>query len=333
MNFRYYRGRLQTIQGFIWLFLNVVKRRSTHLRLSPRLRWKLGRLLEQVRHLLSARREEPRPRVCPSCGALVGAYERKCHHCGAGVTGLSFGQMKKWTTRFLPERAPVSFLLLGFNVLLFAAAWIGTARGTRGFEPGMITGELDAGVLQRMGAMLGPAIFQGQYWRLVTAIFLHANLLHIGFNSLVLLDLGPAVEELYGSARFFFLYVVTGAVGFVASLVWHGGIVFSLGASGALLGLAGVMIGYTTRYPSSVGRMIRGQLLRWLVYLVIFGFFMPRIDNAAHAGGLIAGVALAYVVPDASIFARRSWWDKTGYFATGIVILSFLMALLSSLGG
>jgi len=302
--------------------------------LSPRLRWKLGRLLEQVQLLFSARSKEPRPRVCPSCGALVGAYEKRCHLCGAGVAGLSFGRMKKWTARFLPERAPVSFLLLGFNVLLFLAAWIATAREARGFAPGVITGQLDAGVLERMGAMLGPAILLGQYWRLVTAIFLHANLLHIGFNSLVLLDLGPAVEELYGSARFFFFYVVTGALGFVVSLFWHGGMGFSLGASGALLGLAGVMIGYTTRYPSSVGRTIRGQLIRWLIYLVLIGvLFRGYIDNAAHAGGLIAGVALAYLVPDASIFARRSWWDKTGYFATGIVILSFLMALLNSLGG
>lgn len=242
--------------------------------------------------------------------------------------------MKKWTARFLPERAPVSFLVLGFNVLLFAAAWIATVRDAPGFAPGMISGSLDAGVLQRMGAMLGPAIFLGQYWRLVTAIFLHANLLHIAFNSLVLLDLGPTVEELYGSARFFFLYVLAGAFGFVTSLVWHGGIVFSLGASGALLGLAGVMIGYTTRYPSSVGRMIRGQLLRWLVYLLVMGFlFRGLIDNAAHAGGLISGFALAYVVPDASIFAHRSWWDKTGYFAAAIVILSFLMALLTSFRG
>lgn len=301
--------------------------------LPPRWRWKLDRLKEQVRQFVSARREEPRPRVCPSCGALVGAYEKKCHQCGAGVTGLSFGQMKKWTTRLLPEHSPVSFLVLGFNVLLFAAAWIATMQESPGFSPASLTGQLNAGVLQRMGAMLGPAIASGQFWRLVTAIFLHANLIHIGFNSLVLLDFGPAVEELYGSARFFFLYVVTGAFGFVVSFLWHAGFVFSVGASGALLGLAGVMIGYTTRYPSSAGRMIRGQLLRWLVYLVIFSFLMPSIDNAAHAGGLMAGIALAYVVPDASIYARRTWWDRTGYVAAGIVILSFLMALVSSFRG
>ncbi len=302
--------------------------------LSPRLRWKLDRLREQLRRFLSARGEEPRPRVCPSCGALVGAYEKRCYHCGAGVIGQSFGRVKKWTARFLPERAPVSFLVLGFNVLLFAAAWIATVQETPVFSPGTLTGRLDAGVLQRMGAMLGPAVVAGQYWRLVTAIFLHGNLLHIGFNSLVLLDFGPAVEELYGSARFFFLYVVTGAFGFIVSFFWRGGFVFSVGASGALLGLAGVMIGYTTRYPSSSGRMIRGQLLRWLVYVLLMGLLLRGlVDNAAHAGGLLAGFALAYVVPDASIFARRSWWDKTGYLAAGIVILSFLLALLSSFRG
>jgi membrane associated rhomboid family serine protease len=304
------------------------------LRLPPRLRWKLNGLQKQLRQVFSSRYKEPRPRVCPSCGALVGAYEKKCHQCGSGITGLSFGQMKKWSRRFLPERAPVSFLVLGFNVLLFAAAWIATARGAEGVQPGLITGQLDTGVLDRMGAALGPAIFLGQYWRLVTAVFLHANLLHIGFNSFVLLDLGPTVEELYGSGRFFFLYVVTGALGFVASFLWRGGMVFSVGASGALLGLAGVMIGYTTRYPSSVGRMIRGQLIRWLVYILLMGFlFRGFIDNAAHVGGLLSGLALAYVVPDASVFARRSWWDRAGYLATAIVALSFLMALLHSFGG
>ena len=94
-----------------------------------------------------------------------------------------------------------------------------------------------------------PAIKQGEGYRLVTAMFLHGGLIHIGFNMMVLLDIGPVVEEVYGSARYLFLYTFTGIVGFILSAFtpFRPHPVLAIGASGAILGLIGIMIALTTR--------------------------------------------------------------------------------------
>src|SRR5258708_39773071 len=90
----------------------------------------------------------------------------------------------------------------------------------------------------RMGLSAGQYDFV-QPWRLITAIFLHGSLLHLGFNMWVMMDLAPTIEELYGSARFFFVFIVTGVSGYVlSSTTGH----FSVGASGSLLGLVGLLL-------------------------------------------------------------------------------------------
>ena len=148
---------------------------------------------------------------------------------------------------------------------------------------GGISGE----VLLRLGAK-SPYILVGQWWRLVTAIFLHAGLLHIGMNLWCLFDLGPEVESLFSTAKFMVFYLVTGVLGFVLSLWWRP-MGMSIGASGAVCGLIGVLIGASFHH-GHLGKAYRGQLWRWVIYIAIFGIFLP-IDNAAHFGGLIAGIA------------------------------------------
>ena len=118
------------------------------------------------------------------------------------------------------------------------------------------------------------------------AIFLHGSILHIFFNMWVLMDIGPQIEELYGSARYFFIYVVTGIGGYVlSSTTGH----MSVGGSGALLGLIGVLLAVTTSRKSAGMQMLRNQMIRWLIYIAVWGLLFPGIDNFAHAGGLISG--------------------------------------------
>src|SRR6202040_3869197 len=103
---------------------------------------------------------------------------------------------------------------------------------------------LDGEVLYRLGALWAPAIVHGEPYRLITAMYLHGGLIHVGFNMMVLMDIGPVVEELYGSARFLFLYTATGVVGFLFSAFFGGH--NALGASAPILGLVGLMLAVTT---------------------------------------------------------------------------------------
>src|SRR5260370_31310812 len=110
---------------------------------------------------------------------------------------------------------------------------------------------------------------QHQWYRLITAMFLHGGLIHIGFNMMSLMQLGPALEELYGSARYFFLYIVTGAFGFLASsFIGH----YSLGASGGLLGLVGAMLGITSKRGGSYIRRLRWPPVSLRGILFLLGF-------------------------------------------------------------
>ena len=158
----------------------------------------------------------------------------------------------------------------------------------------------------RLGASFPFSIFyMHEWWRVVTAMFLHGGLIHIGFNMMALLQFGPAIEELYGSARYLFLYVFTGAFGFLVSAGFGN---FSLGASGALLGLVGVMLAVTTKRGGSPMRELRSRLVSSVVILFALGFMGMGMDNYAHGAGLAAGFVLGKFFADrqpANVNERR----------------------------
>jgi len=169
-----------------------------------------------------------------------------------------------------------------------------------------------------------------QPWRLVTAIFLHGGLLHIGFNMWVLMDIGPMVEEMYGSARYFFLFVATGAAGYVASSFFGH---LSVGASGSLLGLIGVLLAATTGRKTPAAQALRSALIRWLIYIAVLGLLMSGTDNAAHFGGLVAGYLLGRVMADrnpADVGEKRIA-NALGWAAGIAVVVSFGFMVLNYL--
>lgn len=183
-------------------------------------------------------------------------------------------------------------------------------------------GGISSTVLIRFGASLPLPINLAQPWRFVTAVFLHANLLHIVFNMWVLVDLAPTIEELYGSARFLFLFVATGVAGYVlSSFIGH----FSIGASGGLVGLIGVLLAITYRRGGASMQALRAQVYKWIIYLVIWGFMVSGIDNMAHLGGGIAGFLLGKVMmdrPPASAAERKSA-NLLGWTTALVVVLCF----------
>ena len=159
-------------------------------------------------------------------------------------------------------------------------------------------------------------------WRLVMPTFLHGSLMHIGFNMWVLMDIGPQIEELYGSARYFFIYVVTGMGGYILSGLLGGHV--SIGGSAALLGLIGLLLALTTGRRSASMQMLRSQLIKWLIYIAIMGFIMSGIDNFAHLGGFISGFVLGKLMADRAPVSQqeRTRADLLGWTTAIIVIAS-----------
>lgn len=176
------------------------------------------------------------------------------------------------------RRLSLTMAILGVNASVFVVeVAVGATR--------------DLGALVDMGALQPLLVANGEYWRLLTAIFLHASLFHLLLNSYALFLFGTIVESIFGTMRFAALYLVTGFVGAAASYAIGPPVRVSVGASGAIFGLLGAFLAYNLRRRNL--SMARGNVRFALVLVglnVLFGLTVPGIDNAAHMGGLAAGV-------------------------------------------
>ncbi len=271
--------------------------------LSPRLRWKLTRLWEQVNEFFTAR-PEPKPKVCFNCGKLVGAVQTVCPECGANQSAVSLSALKRVGMAAIPAENPVTYALLFANFLLYAVSWIASVRLSD--EPPELFASMNPQVMLLLGAKQGLLVLHGELWRLVMPNFLHWSLWHIGFNMLALWQIGPQVEEIFGSRRYLFFYLATGASGlflstcsgFIPLASFWNPFGLSAGASASVFGLIGVLISYLGT-KTGFTRAYRSQLIRWVVIMLIIGVVLWRyIDNAGHVGGLVAGLILGRVVSD-----------------------------------
>jgi rhomboid protease GluP len=180
-------------------------------------------------------------------------------------------------------------------------------------------------VMVRFGANFGPFTLSGQWWRLFTYMFLHGGLMHIAFNMWCLWDLGALCESLYGRWTYAAIYLITGVAAGLASVGWNPG-TLSVGASGAIFGLAGALIASFYLGEFSVPRVAIQGTLRSLLFFVgfnvLFGTMMSGIDNAAHGGGLVSGLILgaliARVAPQEGNVGRRA------------VVLIFMVLIVGS---
>lgn len=272
--------------------------------------------------------QQPRPKLCPVCGALVGVKATRCHECGANLRFSLAALSRKLSGLFGDNEAPVTTVLLIANILMLGVSWMAlTAAGGGG--PSAILWGLGGETQYRLGSSFPYSIFyMNEWWRLITAMFLHGGLIHIGFNMMALLQLGPPLEEVYGSARYLFLYVLSGAFGFlVSAFTQH----HSLGASGALLGLVGAMLALTTKRGGSFMRELRSRLLTNVVILFALGFSgLMAMDNFAHGGGLAAGFLLGKIFADrkpVTAGERRTAY-MLGWLAGVVIIVSFVFMFL-----
>lgn len=140
------------------------------------------------------------------------------------------------------------------------------------------------------GAKVNSLIAQGQLWRLVSAMFLHVNLIHLFFNSYALFLYGPIVERIYGRNRFITVYILSGIIGTLFSYVFNAQA--AAGASGAIFGLMGSILYLRQHRKDFFQRMFGPGLIMIIVINLLYGLTQPGIDNWGHMGGLAGGYIL-----------------------------------------
>ena len=227
--------------------------------------------------------------VCAHCNLLVGINEPRCPNCGAWRPGL-FGWAPALKQVF-GGRLDLITLILGACITLYALALLLQPEAI--MQGGGLLSILSPGgrALYMLGMTGGLAWQLGWWWTLLTAVYLHGSLLHIFFNMMWVRNLFPAATAVFGPARAFVLFNVSGVTGFVASNVMTG--VPTIGASGAIFGLLAALIVYGRKRGSS---MMSQQLWQWAIILFIFGFLMPGINNWAHGGGFAGGWVAAQLM-------------------------------------
>lgn len=265
-----------------------------------RVRWRLERLAQ--RRQQAARRREQRVehiryehKTCPQCHAVHDRDEKICTRCGAEIGRRSF-QVLRRLGLVAPSISSIS-LLVG---LALVVVYVRVALASRAAGGGMIS--FHPLLLIAFGGHFPPSVQEGEVWRLLTAVVLHAGLWHIAFNLVALAIVGPQIEALYGRFVMLFILFATGVVANVGSGLagLHG---VGIGASGGIMGLCGAAAGWGQREGTGRGRAVRNDMLKWAAYTIFFGF-MIGADNWAHAVGFASGGVFGFAIRPSTL-ARR----------------------------
>ncbi|MCS7007755.1 MAG: rhomboid family intramembrane serine protease [Thermoleophilia bacterium] len=228
--------------------------------------------------------------ICPDCMTFGPVGIRCPDHASASAAASAPRRLSQRALLTLSEQGPiVTQALIAINVLVFLAelALGGNLNGTGSwiYEKGVLV----SSAVDPSGQLVGVA--HGEWWRLLTAAFLHYGPLHLGMNMLVLWFLGPGVEDYFGHVRFALLYLVAGLAGSAGALLWSPS-ALTVGASGAIWGLMGAALVLERRRIYVFG----GQAMALLLLNVLITLFLPGISIGGHFGGLVGGVlsALAF---------------------------------------
>jgi len=235
--------------------------------------------------------------ICASCGKLVGAQDEVCYNCGRKNPGLwGFEPLLR---RLGYDLGFVSFVMWGCVALYIVTLAVDPAGITNSGVSFLTPGQRSLFLFGASGAV--PVYQLGRWWTILSAGWLHGNLLHIVFNLMWVRQLAPAAGELFGTSRMAIIYTVACAAGFFLSstmgylfygtpLGFLAGALFTLGASAPIFGLLGALVLYGRRRG---GSGITSQAMGYAVILFVFGFIMPGVDNFAHLGGFIGGYGAA----------------------------------------
>ena len=186
---------------------------------------------------------------------------------------------KKMEKIFSTKKPIVTYILIALCIFMFIVSGMGISTTS----------------LIKYGANAFSLVRDGELFRLITYMFLHAGIFHIFFNMYSLYIVGPRVEDFYGKWKFLLIYFLSGISGGLLSVAMNGeGI--SVGASGAIFGLFGALLYFGYNYRGYIGAIIKSQILPIIIYNLIIGFFIPGIDMWGHIGGLLGGLTVSYML-------------------------------------
>ena len=224
---------------------------------------------------------------------------------------------------WLPPSMILTCMIVIANVAVFGVM---VARGVSFVNPDGLT-------LLDWGANFGPYTMNGQWWRLFTCMFLHFGIVHIGMNMWVLWGLAQLVERLVGSVGFGIAYIVSGIAGGIASLAWNP-VAISAGASGAVFGTAGALLGFVVLRRDTIPDAMRWGMMKsmakFLMLNMIVGMSVPQIDMAAHAGGFVGGVVCGLILSQPiapGILALRKFRNLITVMAAAVLLPVVVVAL------
>ena len=212
---------------------------------------------------------------------------------------------------FRPKRIIMTKIMMALCIVVFALTYI------------LGKGSEDPITLVMFGANYAPLVKSGQIWRLLTSMFLHAGFLHLAINMYALYMLGSQVENYIGKLKFTGIYLVSGIIGSLMSVLFTNNI--SVGASGAIFGLAGALLYFGFHFRLYLSNALKNQILPIVIINLALGFLIPGIDVAAHIGGLIGGYLST---ASFGIVDKTSKQEKINASVALIILIAFLSYMI-----
>lgn len=231
--------------------------------------------------------------LCPGCRQLISRSEQQCPYCGIRKPG-SWLKNNRLTTSFSsPDQLLRTIIAVNIGMFILSIL-LNPGRTNFNINPLGFLSPSNQSLLLLGSTGTIPILQFDRWWTLVSANYLHGGLLHILFNMMALKQIGPLVAHEFGSYRMFAIYTIGGILGFLLSFL--AGVPFTIGASAALCSLIGALLYYGKSRGGVYGQAIYSQIGSWAIFIFVFGFIVPGINNWGHGGGMVAGAGLAYLL-------------------------------------
>ena len=203
---------------------------------------------------------------------------------------------------FTIKRPIVTNIIIGINVFLFVLTLI-----------------LGKDIMFIFGANYGPLVANGQFYRLITSAFLHADIIHLLTNMYALYVIGRQIESFYGKTKYLTIYILSAIIGNIFSLAF-GFEVLSVGASGAIFGLLGSLLYFGYHYRIYLGNVMKSQIIPTIILNLFIGLMISSINLSAHIGGLIAGILISMAL---GVKGKSQTSDKVNGIIMSIIFIAF----------
>ena len=209
---------------------------------------------------------------------------------------------------FAPKKPYVTRILIALNIIMFLITM---------FDENLF--------LQTVVWNIG-IIKYGQFYRLLTGMFLHANIIHLFFNMSALNSIGSQLEGFIGRTKFLIVYLLSGLIGGLLTVALHGTEYVGVGASGAIFGLLGSLLYFGYHYRVYLGQVMKSQIIPVIIVNLAIGFMFPNIDNFAHIGGLLGGVTVTMGI---GIAHKSTLQEKINGCIITLILVAFLLYLMT----